>query len=359
VWVFVVAAVVVVAGGLGGAAAAGVFRGAPGAGAPGNADKTSVARVLRGSLSAQTNVSATLEDRGSYTIVNGAAGTLTRLPAVGRVVRRGGVLYRVDGAPVALLYGTSPAYRALSVGMTGAAVRELNENLIALGYTTRYDLLAPGLGLGYYSAATKAAVADWQQALGIADPTGKLGLGQAVFEPSAVKVTGLETGVTLGAAATPGESLLTATSTSPYVTISLDADQQTEVKAGDHVAVTLPDGSVTPGVVSSVGTVATTNSSGTTTVTVNVALTDPKAAGSLDKAPVTVSVTSASVSDVLYVPVDALEAEPGGYAVEVIGPHGQHHLVKVTTGLFDDAAGDVQVSGPGLSAGQRIVVPAI
>jgi len=47
----------------------------------------------------------------------------------------------------------------------------------------------------------------------------------------------------------------------------------------------------------------------------------------------------------------------GGYAVEVVS--GRHHrLVPVRPGLFDDAGGMVQVTGPGLSAGQRVVVPA-
>ena len=62
----------------------------------------------------------------------------------------------------------------------------------------------------------------------------------------------------------------------------------------------------------------------------------------------------------LTVPVDALLAlENGGYAVEEIGPDGVHHLVGVTLGLFDDAAGRVQVSGSGLAAGQRVVVPSL
>ena len=47
----------------------------------------------------------------------------------------------------------------------------------------------------------------------------------------------------------------------------------------------------------------------------------------------------------------------GGYAVEEVGAGGTHHLVAVTTGLFDDADGLVQVSGSGLAAGQRVVVP--
>jgi hypothetical protein len=56
------------------------------------------------------------------------------------------------------------------------------------------------------------------------------------------------------------------------------------------------------------------------------------------------------------VPVGALLAQPGGsFAVEVVSPHG-HRLVRVTTGLFDSAAGKVQVSGAGLTAGQRVVV---
>jgi hypothetical protein len=62
---------------------------------------------------------------------------------------------------------------------------------------------------------------------------------------------------------------------------------------------------------------------------------------------------------VLTVPVNALLAlSGGGYAVEVAEADGTHHLVAVTLGIFDDAAGLVQVSGSGLTAGQHVVVPA-
>jgi hypothetical protein len=58
------------------------------------------------------------------------------------------------------------------------------------------------------------------------------------------------------------------------------------------------------------------------------------------------------------VPVNALLAQTGGgYAVEVTGPGG-HHLVTVTSGLFDDAAGLVQVTGD-LTPGQHVVVPGL
>ena len=90
--------------------------------------------MARQDLSSQTQVSATLGYAGSYSVVNQAQGTVTSLPAVGQVVTQGQVLYQVSGAPVVLLYGSTPAYRALSEGMTGADVDELNADLVALGY---------------------------------------------------------------------------------------------------------------------------------------------------------------------------------------------------------------------------------
>jgi hypothetical protein len=43
----------------------------------------------------------------------------------------------------------------------------------------------------------------------------------------------------------------------------------------------------------------------------------------------------------------------------VAGADGTHRLVTVSLGLFDDAAGLVQVTGPGLRPGERVVVPAL
>ena len=55
----------------------------------------------------------------------------------------------------------------------------------------------------------------------------------------------------------------------------------------------------------------------------------------------------------------ALLAQPsGGYAVEVTGPGG-HHLVPVSIGMIDNATGLVQVTSSRLTAGQRVVVPAL
>jgi len=331
----------------------------PSSGPGGNTHPTSTATVTRRSLSSQTQVQATLGYAGSYTVVNQAQGTITALPYAGQVVRQGQVLYRVSGNPVVLFYGPVPAYRDLSEGLTGPDVAELNTDLVRLGYATGTEL---GAGSDYFSAETAYALEKLQARLGVIQ-TGVLALGQAVFLPTAVQVISLGQNTVLGGPAQPGMPLLTASSTTPVVTINLDAAQQTEVKAGAQVTITLPGGNNTPGVVSSVSSVATAPSSGSSgsapTITVEVTPTNPKAAGGLNQAPVEVTITTGSVTNALVVPVDALLAQAsGGYAVEVTGAAGTHRLVAVSLGLFDDAGGLVQVTGPGLAAGQRVAVPA-
>ena len=358
-WVVVGVVIVVVLAGVGVAAAVGAFQGSgsPGPGAAGTAYRTSIAAVTRQTLTSQSSLSGTLADSGAYTVVNQATGTITWLPPVGRTVRQGGVIYRVNGSPVALWYGRVPAYRDLSEGLTGADVREFNKGLIALGYTTRADVLAAGLGLGYFSAATAAAWEDYQAALGIKVPSATVTLGQVVFLPTAAKISAWETGITPGSSAAPGTALMTATSPVPQVTISLDPSLESEIKVGDKVEIDLPEGGATTGVVTSVSKVASTSAAGVTTVPVYVSLDHPKVARNLSSAPVTVKVTTGSVANALVVPVAALMARSGGYDVEVTGPGG-HHLVKVTVGMFDDADGLVQVTG-NLTPGQHVVVPAL
>ena len=393
-WIVAGVVIVVAAAAAGAALAAGAFRGSGNQAAGASTGyQTGTATVTRQSLTSQTEEDATLGDAGTWTVAVPASsspaassssssasgsGTFTWLPQAGQVIHQGQQIYGMSGGPVVLLYGSVPAYRDLSEGITGADVTELNRDLVHLGYATR-AALGPKPGWDYYSAETAYAVGKLQTKLGLT-VTGTLPLGQAAFLPGAALVTGLGTTTSLGGQATAGAVVLTATSVTPVVTIDLDPSLQSEVKAGDQVAITLPDGSVTPGVVTQVGRVATSSSSSGSsgsgsnsqsgnssnssaggsgaTITVLVSLTHPKAAGKLNQAPVTVTITTGSVPDALTVPVDALLAQPGGkYAVEVTGPGG-HHLVTVTPGMFDDAAGLVQVSGD-LTPGQHVVVPGI
>ena len=317
---------------------------------------TSLATVERRTLSVQTRFNGTLGYAGSYMVLARSHGTVTWLRGVGQVVREGQVLYRVDQAPVVLLRGSVPGYRTLTEGTTGADVAQLNHDLVALGDVDSADVDS---AWDEFIWATRAGVEKLQAHLGV-DQTGRLDLGDVVFLPTAARVTVLHT--TLGAPA--AGPVLTATSTARTVTVALAPDLAPHVKAGDRVTITLPDGGTTPGRVTAVGRVATVppNTSGGSdsgpTVPVHIRPAHLEAVGRLYQALVEVAITDQTVHDVLAVPVTALLAlSGGGYAMEVVAGDGTHHVVRVTTGLFDDAAGMVQVSGPGVRAGQRVVVP--
>jgi multidrug efflux pump subunit AcrA (membrane-fusion protein) len=306
-------------------------------------------------------VSATLGYAGSYT-VTGGGGTLTVLPSPGQVISQGQAIYDVDGgSPVVLLYGVIPAWRTLNSGVSGTDVAQLNHDLTELGDASASQLSSAGWD--QFSAATAAGVQKLQASLGIASPSGSLSQGSFVFEPTALRVTTVP-GSLGGPASGP---VVTATSTRHVVSIALDASEQGEVNVGDAVTITLPDGSSTAGTVSSVGVVASVSSgssgSGSSgsgsgaTIPVTVTLKDPSAAGTLDQAPVTVNITTATVPSALVVPVGALLAQSsGGYAVEVVGAGNTRRLVPVTVGIFDDTDGLVQVTGT-LTAGEQVVVP--
>jgi hypothetical protein len=338
-------------------------QGSSGGGSNSGGSATSLAAVERRTLSKRMLVTGRLGYAGSYTVLGQAHGTVTWLPELGQVIGQGQALYQVDGAPVVLLYGSAPAWRTLAAGASAADVRgadvtQLNHDLVALGYVRSADVES---AWDQFSWATKAGVKKLQKHLGV-DQSGTLDLGDVVFLPTAARVTTLQ--ASLGAPA--AGPVLKASSTTPVVSVALDADLQAEVKAGDQVTITLPDGSTTPGTVTSVGKVAAaaSNNSGgadssAATVTVMIQPADAAATRSLDQAPVLVAITTTTIQNALAVPVYALVAlSDGGYAVEVENPDGTRHLVAVSPALFDDATGLVQVTGAGLSAGQHVVVPA-
>ncbi|HTX84437.1 MAG TPA: peptidoglycan-binding domain-containing protein [Streptosporangiaceae bacterium] len=305
--------------------------------------------------------------------------TYTWLPQPGQVIRQDQAVYSVSDQPVPLLYGSVPAYRAFYGGMSdGGDVGELTHDLITLGY---------GDGLvqsDHYSKATAAAVARWQQALGL-PVTGQILLGEVIFEPGPIRVTTVTSSAGTSVGGGPsgngagGGTVLTATDTAPIVTIDLDVTQEYLVKPGDAVSVVLPDGTTTvAGRVQSVGSVATCpGGSGTGTgsgggggqspcasggsnsgpaVPVTITLDSVPSGTALAEAPVNVNITSQRADNVLAVPVNSLLAlVGGGFGVDVVTASGAVRLTAVTTGLYSSTL--VQVSGHGITAGMRVEVP--
>ena len=330
--------------------------------APAQEAPVNTAQVERGKLSATVSMDGTLtfraqSDGSPYSVINRRGGIYTGLPEDGDTVDCGGALYRVDGHPVLLLCGATPAYRSLFIGNRGADVTELNANLVSLGYATRAQLDPSS---DYFSSGTAFALEKLQSKVG-EEKTGALDLGQAVFLPEAVRIA--KVNVDLGGNASSGALVLYATSDVPQVQVALDPSYQGEVVAGDAAQITLPGNILVTGKVDRLGRVAQVpagqgNNAGQATIPAFINLDDPGKARGLDSAPVRVEITTEGVENALSVPVTALLGKAGGgFAVEVVRGGGRRELVAVKVGLFDDAGGRVQIVGGDLHEGDQVVVP--
>jgi peptidoglycan hydrolase-like protein with peptidoglycan-binding domain len=301
--------------------------------------------VTRTTLTQTQQVNGTLGYGTPVRVSGRGGGTVTWLPALGAVVRRGQQLYQVDNLPVSLFYGTRPFYRSLHSGDDGADVKELEQNLAALGYTGfTVDTV--------YTASTAAAVREWQEDHSYTE-TGVFDPAAVVLAPNAIRVASL--------AVQPGDpasgQVLTYSGTTRVVSIPLDVALQGMAKKGSAATLTLPDGKTVAGTIATVGSVATAghDQNDPATIEVTVTVADQAKLGSLDQAPVTVTLVAASVRNVLTVPVAALVAlADGGTGVQVVtGSTG--HFVTVQLGMF--ANGRVQITGDGITEGTLVGVP--
>lgn len=326
--------------------------------------------VTRRDLVDTETVPGTLGYGTTSPVIGQLRGTVTGLPAAGTVVAPGQALYEVDGLAVQLFPGARPMYRRAEPAMSaGEDVRQLEQALVDVGH-------AKGTGLTRanteWSDATTSAVKRWEKATGRAED-GTVELGEVVFLPAAVRVASRSAAV--GSPAQSGSVVLQTTGTTRSVTVPLSALKAVRVRAGNAVGVTLPDRTSVDGVVATVGTTASKDSTSGTgadvggsgtggdasdasdaEIELSVTVADQAKLGTLEEAPVDVRLTRDQATGVLAVPVSALLAlAEGGYAVQVIAPGGASRLVAVETGLF--AGTFVEVRSPDLQAGAAVVVP--
>jgi hypothetical protein len=350
-WVLAGAAVLVAVAATGGVV---VLSGGEQATATAQAASANTATVQKGKLSAAVSQDGILTyrarpDGSLFSAINHARGTYTQLPEVGDKIDCGGVLYRVDDKPVLLLCGTVPAYRALHLGDAGQDVRQLNRNLHVRGAGDAF------------TTETERALEALQRRKGV-DVTGSLALGDAVFLPEAVRIA--KVSGQLGGSSQPGAQALNATSGTLHVQVNLDPSEQRQVKRGDRAQITLPGNTTVTGKVVGFGRTAQApagqdSSAADATIPSYISLDEPGKARGLDRAPVQVQITTKGVDDALSVPVTALVGKSGGgFAVEVVRAGERRDLVAVQVGLFDTAAGRVQVEGD-LRAGDHVAVPSL
>jgi len=362
------------------------------------------AAVTRRTLSESATVNGTLGYGAALELYDRLGGTFTWLPSVGAVIGRGGTLWRIDDAPVVLMYGAVPAYRTLKQGVRdGPDITELNENLIDLGYDP-YGAIADEESFG---EATTAAVKRWQKAEGLPE-TGELELGRVVFAPSARRVTAVKvdfgqdppgatsptetgeykrvpkrhgnpkkptkarhkpakekkkpaheeatknsTAKDSPAKASPGkespggesgsgagEVVLTTSSTQQIVQLKVKPEQQQLARRGETVTVQLPGGGDTPGRVTEVGTVASESTS---------AGNEPKGSDDENGEP-TIPVTIALEHHVPH-----LDEAP--VSVELVKSIRRNVLTVPATALIAIAGGGYAVEALASSGDRRVTVP--
>jgi peptidoglycan hydrolase-like protein with peptidoglycan-binding domain len=303
------------------------------------------------------------DDRTAY---DQLGGTVTWVPQPGDVIRPDHRLLSLDGTPVVLMNGSSPMYRSLSDGVAdGPDVRELNADLVALGYDPYGEITVDD----HFGSGTADAVDRWEAAHNLTED-GQVELGRMVFLPVPRRIAAVNVSVGQTLPAGAAAAVMTTTSDRHVVTVQLDASRQTEAVVGEHVDVTLPSNAVAQGVITQVGRVAQTTGTGSSqgnggnstggagsapqaTIPVTISLRHAARLGSLDQAPVTVAFALTTTRNALAVPVSALVATAGGgYALDVVDSDGTVVRTPVTPGSF--AGGFVQISGPGIAAGMQV-----
>jgi multidrug efflux system membrane fusion protein len=346
--VLLVAAAVALGGGSDGASGSGSSAGTA----------TATGTVARRTLAERLTVTGTIGYAGETTVLARLAGTVTALPAIGDVIRRGGRLYGLDGEPVLLMYGAVPAYRTLAEGVSeGEDVEQLERNLAALGYE-------PGTVDEKFSSATAAAVAAWQEDLGL-EASGELELGRVAFLRGPQRVSAQEAMLGEGLGGGGGSEsepasipILRTSSTRRVVGVELEADQQSIAHRGQEVEVVLPGGVEVPGAVRGLAAVELSGGEGGSEkgpepgVVATISMTGRRRIPALDGATVSVRFTQRVRRHVLSVPLTALVAIGGERFALYVHEDGTRKPIVVTPGLAAD--GYVEVEGEGLRAGMTV-----
>jgi peptidoglycan hydrolase-like protein with peptidoglycan-binding domain len=274
---------------------------------------------------------------------------LTRLLDVGARADRGTVLYTADNQPVVALIGDLPAWRTLEQGVDdGADVRQLEENLAALGYGDDLEVDES------FTAETAAAVEAWETDLGRATPDGVVTIGEVVFltEPGDVLGHDASVGDTLEA----GSPVMTIGSEQRTVVADVDATSARAPSGsgwipGSTVELEWADGTTSQGTVVGTGREVT---DGQVELTVAISSDDAEAGQRRSGAEATVTLVDARRDGVLAVPVAAIVDDGGSPAVRVASADGPDQIVPVQTGLVAD--GWIEITA-GLDGGEEIRLP--
>jgi hypothetical protein len=367
--------------------------------APAKAVPLGTATVHRGDLIETQRYRGRLSYPSRGSVHLSGPGTVTSLPHVGQILTEGASVASVDDQPIGVLFGASPLYRTLglanatsaqlalkvaqanllaaqanlprrpesggvaSSSLTGVAraaqaqvdVDEAQDRLLGAQRALQ-RAQAPQRGpdvalvagnmtaLGYYrgftdswNAALQDAVRQWQDHIG-ATPSGEIKPADALVVSGAARVTGVQGG--LGDA--PSAVTISLSSPARLATFRLQNGVPAALAPGRRVR-------LSAGGDAAAGRVTSLNTS-QQSATVQVEFDQSSRLARISSTVVSMSVRRADRRNVLTVPTQALLAlASGGYALQL--PGGR--LLAVRTGIVQ--GGDIEVSGPGVHGGVRVV----
>lgn len=203
---------------------------------PLSSDAVAYAVVTQGEVGATLNLNATASWPAQQAGTNQSSGIVTsvNVSPVEEVVA-GTVIYTVDLRPVVIAQGDIPAFRAVSRGVVGADVSQLQELLASLDV---YE----GIIDGKAEAGTEAAIKAWQKTLGV-EQTGVVETADVLYVPtlpSRVVLNG--EAINRGASLSGGENAVASLPSSPTFSITATAAQAAQMPAGTEVTIETPAG---------------------------------------------------------------------------------------------------------------------
>jgi hypothetical protein len=293
------------------------------------------APVVRRRLGTTLQAAGTLVAAGTETIDVGSvsapnAESIVTAPVlhVGQTVGNGTVIAQVAGRPVFVFAGSTPMYRTLMSGESGADIAQLQQDLSGIGFGITDTA-------GSYGDSTGAALSELYTRDGYTPPSAPPApRGKAkgpIVEPQSEIVFVPVLPATVAATKEPigkavGSPAVTLTYGSVVVDATLTAAQGYTAEPGDRATVTLGRGRPLAGVVSSID-----RSVQKPKATAKITLSGSAAtAGIGSHVNVTIN-AEASAVPTLAIPIGALYANGSGSAYVILAGHNTQHLA-VTVG---------------------------
>lgn len=282
-------------------------------------------------------------------LLSAQSGRVTALHApTGEPIAAFAPVLSINGRPCVAFEGDFPFWRDLSVGSTGADVRQLEQNLVAGGFgdIDVDEQFTPG---------TAAAVRAWQASVGV-PPDGEFLASDAFVGHWPARI-GTFT-IAVGDFVAQGQRLATVVSPELRVVAELSSTQRLRVREGMAVEVEVTaTRSRAGGVIASISAAAPA-AGGSPGVApeasfiseIELAEELPEGAG----AELGVTITLAEAPGALAVPLAAVVLDGGGEpAVQVVRQSGAIASVQVTTGMADGAFIEIR---SGLAEGEVVVL---